>query len=232
MSIYKYILYMMALLSLILTHPQESIAQTRLGANEDGDLFTHAMATGDFNHDGLMDLAVGAPGELPGGDPKSGIIFVYQGTDSIGLQPWKAQTQSSRQPTGYSLGLNEQGDEFGYSLTSGDFDGDGFDDLAVGALGEAPGNDPKPGAVFLFNGSFTGLTAFGSLTQRGLGSNTDQDQFGYSLAAGDFSGEPNKQLVVGTPYIGFEGRQKSGWAFVFGDANVHHSMKALYSFGQ
>jgi hypothetical protein len=274
MSIYKYILYMMALLSLILTHPQESIAQTRLGANEDGDLFTHAMATGDFNHDGLMDLAVGAPGELPGGDPKSGIIFVYQGTDSIGLQPWKAHTQSSRQPNGYSLGLNEQGDEFGYSLTSGDFDGDGFDDLAVGAPGEAPGNnpksgvvflfkgskdgltawtsigqtnrdangysiglnedddrfgfsltsgdfntdgfddlaigapgeapgeDPKSGAVFLFNGSFTGLTAFGSLTQRGPGSNTDQDQFGFSLTTSDFNGDEIDDLVVSTPFKG------------------------------
>ncbi|MEE9337243.1 MAG: FG-GAP repeat protein [Methylococcaceae bacterium] len=116
MSNYKYILYMAALLSLILTHPQESIAQTQLGANEDSDLFTHAMATGDFDGDGLMDLAVGAQGESPGGDPKPGIIFVYQGTDVIGLQPWKAHTQSSRQPNDYSLGINEKGENLAIHL--------------------------------------------------------------------------------------------------------------------
>ncbi len=62
MSIYKYILYIAALLSLILVQPQESIAQTKLGANEHGDLFTHTMTTGNFDNDGLMDLAVGALG--------------------------------------------------------------------------------------------------------------------------------------------------------------------------
>lgn len=39
-------------------------------------------------------------------------------------------------------------DEFGYSVTSGDFNADGDDDLTVGAPDEAPGNNPKPGAVF------------------------------------------------------------------------------------
>jgi hypothetical protein len=277
MSIYKHNLSMAVILSLTIIQPQESIAKPQsgvLGANEKDDQFTRAMATGDFDGDGIMDLAIGAPGESPGRDPKSGIIFVYQGTDGVGLQHWQAHTQSSIQSNGYSLGYNEDGDKFGYSLTSGDFDRDGFDDLAVGAPGEAPGShqksgvvflfkgsadgltawksidqtntaangysiglnedddrfgfsltsgdfnadgfddlaigapgeapgeDPKSGAVFLFNGSLTGLTAFGSLTQRGLDSNTQGDQFGFSLASGDFNGDDFDDLAIGAPYKG------------------------------
>ncbi len=50
MLINKYIFQIMALLALIMMNPQEPSAQT----NEEGDLFTHAMATEDFNNDGIL----------------------------------------------------------------------------------------------------------------------------------------------------------------------------------
>ncbi len=117
-----------------------------------------------------------------------------------------------------------------------DLDGDSKDDLAVGVPSESIGGVTKSGVISVYHFTihkspliFRGAETY---SQSMFGKPTDRDMFGYSLAAGDFSGEPSKQLVVGTPYIGFEGRQKPGWAFVFRDANVHHSMKALYSFGQ
>lgn len=121
-----------------------------LGANEAGDLFGAAMATGDFNGDGRDDLAVGAPGEAPGTDPPSGAIFVFSGTGS-GLTSGSFYVQTD------AGGANENNDRFGAALAACDLNGDGWDDLAVGTPGEAPGGEPKSGVVFLFPGTAVGL---------------------------------------------------------------------------
>ena len=128
-----------------LKNTAETVARFRtLGKNEKGDLFGRVVASGDFNGDGLTDLAVGAPKEDVGIIANSGAVFIYRGTE-FGLAPWKVLTQEG-------LGSNEIGDQFGFSLAAGDFNGDGKDDLAVGAPGEKPGKDPKSGYVFAFKG--------------------------------------------------------------------------------
>jgi len=133
----------------------------QLGMNEADDRFGSVVASGDFDGDGLADLAVGAPGESPGNDPKSGWVFLYRGTE-YGLAPWGGFGQAG-------FGSNEADDRFGSALAVGDFNGDGRDDLAVGAPGEAPGSDPKSGWVFVFRGSASGMNpwkAFGQVWQQ------------------------------------------------------------------
>ncbi len=84
------------------------------------------------------------------------------------------------------LGGAEAGDVFGDSLACGDFDGDGFDDLAVGAPGEDIGGIKDAGAVNVFYGSASRLTADGDqLWHQGLvqvsGKAEAGDAFGGSL---------------------------------------------------
>jgi astacin (peptidase family M12A)/FG-GAP repeat protein len=102
---------------------------------------------------------------------------------------------------GPKLGTNEQGDELGASTAAGDFDGDGYDDLAVGAPGEAPGIPQKTGVVFVYKGTYEGLVPWALLAESDFAGVTlsDYDDFGQSLAATDLDGDGIADLVVGAP---------------------------------
>jgi hypothetical protein len=171
--------------------PQRVIDQTGLGVNEAGDKFAHALSAGDYNGDGKADLAVGAPGEAPGPDERAGVVFIFRGTE-LGLKTDRVIDQTG-------LGTNEYDDLFGYALASGDLDDDGRDDLVVGAPGEAPGVDPKSGAVFVFRGTAKGLDKRQILTQDDLGHNEAGDHYGHALTIGDYNGDGRGELAVGAP---------------------------------
>ena len=150
-----------------------------LGSNEFGDSFGEALAVGDFDSDGFTDLAVGIPGESPGGDPRSGAIAILRGS-SNGLTGSRILEQEN-----LDLGSNELDDLFGAALTVGDYNSDGFDDLAVGIPGESPGGDPQSGAIAILQGSSNGLTGSRILEQESLdlGSNDAGDFFGAALVS-------------------------------------------------
>jgi hypothetical protein len=187
--------------------PDRTLDQDGLGANEADDGFGSALASGDFNRDGRDDLAVGAPGEAPGPDPKSGGVFVFRGTDK-GLEPRNFVAQDG-------LGVNESGDDFGRALSSGDYDGDGFDDLAVGAPGESPGPDPRSGAVYVFRGSEANLRPQQFVTQEQLSANESGDRFGAALASGNYVGNHRDDLAIGAPGEAPWSDPSSGAVFLF-----------------
>ncbi|MEO7795374.1 MAG: FG-GAP repeat protein, partial [Thermoanaerobaculia bacterium] len=164
------------------------------GVGYTGDRFGEALAAGDFDGDGYDDLAVGAPGDSPLG-PFSGSVTVLHG-DPGGLLPFEGyrilQGDSGIPDTG------EDGDEFGAALSTGDFNGDGRDDLAIGV----PGEDDV-GAVLVLFGSEFGLLFnnhvwWGQSDTGGVGESGDR--FAQALASGDFDGDGYDDLVVGAPY--------------------------------
>ena len=163
------------------------------GASEAFDSFGWALAAGDFNNDGFADLAVSAPFENLGGAQAAGAVSVLYGSAS-GL------TASGGQLFTQVGGSVEEGDEFGSSLAAGDFNNDGFDDLAAGAPFEAVGSAGGAGAVSVIPGSAGGLTATGGQQFTQVAGNPEiGDQFGSSLAAGDFNNDGFDDLAAGAP---------------------------------
>ena len=76
--------------------------------------------------------------------------------------------------------LNEEGDEFSEAVASGDFNVEGFEDLAVGA----PGKDGESGAVSIYPGSEDGITEGFYITQADAGEVAEgNDKFGAALVA-------------------------------------------------
>jgi FG-GAP repeat len=167
----------------------------------DQDSFGIALAAGDLNDDGRDDLAVSS-GTSDGGD-----VAVFNGgvdglTTVPGDPPW-SQDSAGVQGTAYS------NDQFGHDLAIGDFDADGFGDLAVGVPGEADDSGcasecSNVGAVNVLYGSATGLDAADNQlwTQASPGvPGTPElwDRFGRALAAGDFDGDGTDDLAIGAP---------------------------------
>jgi hypothetical protein len=177
-------------------------------APEAGDQFGVALATGDFDGDDDDELAVGAPGEGVAGRIAAGAVTIFEG-DPSGLLPTPRELASN---TTLVAGDPEAGDRLGVSLSAGDTDGDGIDDLAVGIPGEDTVDQARrtaadAGAVLVLRGrtiegNRPGLRGDGSVelhadTPVVVGDGRAGDQLGISVAVGDVQGDGFADVVVG-----------------------------------
>ena len=119
--------------------------QWSAGGEAASDELGRSVATaGDVNGDGYSDVIVGAAANDEAG-PGAGKVYVYDGSETgLGLAPvWTALGEAAADGFGTVVG------------TAGDLNGDGYDDLVVGAPGHGGGK------VYVYYGSATGLGAVG-----------------------------------------------------------------------
>ncbi|MBT2677226.1 VCBS repeat-containing protein [Streptomyces sp. ISL-14] len=146
----------------------------------------------DFNGDGLGDVAFSAQGAYVSGKKAAGQLVVLYGTAS-GVSSAKRHTIS--QNTTGTPGTAEAGDNFGAETAYADFNGDGYDDIAVSAWGEDVGSDVDGGGLAILWGSASGITGKGVTVADPAPSS--HDWWGKNLAAGDFDGDGKADLAVG-----------------------------------
>jgi hypothetical protein len=161
----------------------------------------------DFDGDGYPELAVSAPGLPVGTHPGAGGVFVLPASKT-GVASRGARLVTAASPGVFGTPHDDEG--FGDSLASGDFDGDGFADLAIGRLVTDDG-----GAVTVVYGSAKGLTGARSLELVEPGVGHTYGSFGVTLAAGDFDGDGRTDLAAGMPYSPEPGGQGFGEVALF-----------------
>ncbi|MDM7913739.1 MAG: FG-GAP-like repeat-containing protein [Candidatus Eisenbacteria bacterium] len=160
-----------------------------------------AVAQGDWNGDGLTDLAFGAPW-YDVEETDCGAVTIYYGNEA-----------------GYTVAANQflsgeiENELLGFSLANaGDVDNDGYDDLVVGAPSYGSLDWPNVGAAFLYKGSATGLSGTPSWSVSG---GILPCQFGWSVSgAGDVNSDGFADVIVGAPQYSFS-PEVGGKAFLF-----------------
>ena len=102
-----------------------------------GDQFGISVANiGDLDGDGVNDLAVGAPLDNEGGADRGAVHIIFMNTDGSVDSTVEINDSTTNGPT------LANDDQFGMSVANiGDLDGDGVNDLAVGANGDDGGGD-------------------------------------------------------------------------------------------
>ena len=161
---------------------------------------------GDVNGDGLADVIVGSPGGAPSfsriGAGRSYVVFGTTESSALDLSVLTAGSSAQ----GFVINGQATGDLSGYSVSSaGDVNGDGLDDLIVGAYQSDPNGQSGAGRSYVVFGKTGGavvevssLTAGTSATGFVINGEAADDKSGFSVsAAGDVNGDGLADLIIG-----------------------------------
>jgi disulfide bond formation protein DsbB len=179
------------------------------------DVFGEVVAAGDFDGDQYDDVAIAATGYDDGATSNVGAVVILYGSAS-GLSN-TGQQVFHQGTVGMAGDGNQAQDMWGSALVTGDFDCDGYEDLAVGAHleGIAGVSGAYHGAVTVIYGSASGLDEAGSQWWHQNVTDIDDeaeasDRFGIALAAANFNGDTDDSRDCVDLAIGAEHETVSG----------------------
>jgi hypothetical protein len=170
--------------------------------DDEGDYLGTSVASGDFDGDGFSDFLVSAYAADAGGHP-AGAVYVELGP------PPPGRIRASM--ADYRLNGSESGARFGWAVAGlGDVNGDGRDDIGVGAdMADTAGTDA--GAAYIYIGGSSYTTPDATLT-----GGTAYDYAGRALQrGGDINADGYGDVLLGAPGYDYAASSAVGAAYVF-----------------
>jgi len=161
----------------------DNVADVTMTGEAAGDWFGHSVSTaGDVNGDGYGDVIVGAYNFV---GSNAGRSYIYFGGTSMDNTADVTMTGEVAD------------DDFGISVsTAGDVNGDGYNDVIVGASSNDAGGDLAGRAYIYFGGASMDNSADVTMTGEAVG-----DRFGTSVStAGDVNGDGYSDIIVGANF--------------------------------
>lgn len=188
---------------------------TSIFGADSGDHLGSSLATTDANGDGISDILIGAPGGDGGGNerPDAGDAYLIYGKE---VMPPEIDLGAAADVTIFG---KDRGDKLGTAVLISDIDGDGIEDLILGAPGGKGPDDLRgeAGEVYILYGK-TGFPPVIDLASSPpdllIFGRDPLDNLGSSLASGDVNGDTLGDLIIGAPGADDGGRADAGNAYV------------------
>ena len=199
-------------------------------------------SAGDVNGDGYDDLIIGAPYAFRNGDRRAGETYIVYGGANAPGRNGELDLSSLAGTNGFTLTGIDAGDESGRSVSSaGDVNGDGYDDLIIGARFADPNGDSEAGETYVVYGGASAPGEDGELNLGALdGTNgfilagiDARDRSGSSVSsAGDVNGDGYDDLIIGANRANPNGDSNAGETYViYGGATGTESLTPVTASG-
>jgi len=174
------------------------------GIAEEDESGVSLSAAGDVNGDGIDDLIIGAYGADPNGENKAGQSYVVFGSTG-GFAP-SLNLSALDGTNGFAINGIAEGDYSSQVSAAGDINGDGIDDLIIGAYGADPKGNAFAGTSYVVFGSpeafpaSLNLSALDGTNGFAINGIAEYDISGFSVSsAGDFNGDGIDDLIISAP---------------------------------
>lgn len=193
----------------------------RINGVSAGDWSGYSVANaGDINDDSFSDIIIGARGTAPGGRSNAGSSFVVFGKNTSYSSVLELSTLNSSD--GFWINGVSAGDFSGTSVASaGDINGDGLNDIVIGATQASPDGRSQAGSSFIVFGTRAGfgvvleLSTLNGTNGFRINGVSSSDQSGISVAsAGDMNGDGLSDLAIGAFTASPDGQNIAGSSFI------------------
>ncbi len=201
------------------------------GIDEEDRSGFSVSSAGDVNGDGYDDLIIGAYQADPNGNSEAGETYIVFGGASAPGTGGRFNLSTLDGSNGFILNGIDEEDVSGLSVSSaGDVNGDGYDDLIIGAWRADPNDDDRAGETYVVYGGASAPGTGGVLDLSMLnGSNgfilngiDGNDRSGrFVSSAGDVNGDGYDDLIIGARYADPNGDSEAGETYiVYGGASA------------